>query len=125
MLSNKLIPSIAPPARVTENSSILIDNKLSNIHECKTISWNLTTSLSDHLPQFLLLDEFLSNIKSCNELPKLKRIFKKFNETAFVKGVREVNYTVTTQTDTETEIQKLSAYNKQPTRQTRSFGKVN
>ena len=42
-----------------------------------------------------------------------------------MKGVREVNYTVTTQTGTETGIQKLSAYNKQPTRQTRSFGKVN
>ena len=50
--------------------------------------------------QFLIMDEVLSNVKLNIELPKLKRKFKKFDDTAFVKDVRDVNWSAVTQTDT-------------------------
>ena len=46
------------------------------------------------------MDEVLSNVKLNIELPKLKRKFKKFDDTAFVKDVRDVNWSAVTQTDT-------------------------
>ena len=50
--------------------------------------------------QFLIMDEVLSNVKLNIELTKLKRKFKKFDDTAFVKDVRDVDWSAITETDT-------------------------
>ena len=53
--SNFLSPQIVLPTRIF-SSSTLIDNTFCNItHTAKSISRNLTPTVSDHLPQFLIL----------------------------------------------------------------------
>ena len=50
--------------RVTEKSATLIDNIFVNSPAFKYLSGNITTSISDHLPQFIILENFKgSNIK--------------------------------------------------------------
>ena len=58
--------------------------------------------MQNNLPksQFLIMAEVLSNVKLNIELPKLKRKFKKFDDTVFVKDVRDVRWSAVTQTDT-------------------------
>ena len=59
MLSHNFIRQITLPTRVTDRISTLIDNILTNSYENKCTSGNITTSISDHLPQFL----FIENVK--------------------------------------------------------------
>ena len=44
------------PTRITEKTSTLIDNILISNIVLNCISGNITTSISDHLPQFIVLD---------------------------------------------------------------------
>lgn len=53
--SNFLQPHITLPSRITPASKTLIDNIYMSMSNHKTISGNLISSFSDHLPQFLLL----------------------------------------------------------------------
>ena len=94
ILSRYFIPKITLFARLTENPSTLIDNILLNIHGYKTIWRNLTT-FSDHLSKFPIIDKVLSNIDSILNYQNW------FNEKAFVKDVREVDWPVVTQTGTK------------------------
>ena len=57
-------PQITLPTRVTEKSATLIDNIFVNNPSFKYLSGNITTSISDHLPQFIILENFKgSNLK--------------------------------------------------------------
>ena len=58
MLSHNFIPQITLPTRVTGRTATLIDNVLINSYENKCTSGNITTSVSDHLPQFLIIENF-------------------------------------------------------------------
>ena len=53
--SHLVLPQVILPTRITESSKTLIDNILSSITEFDCISGNLLHSISDHLPQFLLM----------------------------------------------------------------------
>ena len=52
--SNNFLPYITLPTRITAQSSTLIDNIFSNCINQKIISGNLTSTVSDHLPQFFI-----------------------------------------------------------------------
>ena len=52
IFSNNFTPRINLPTRITGTSSILIDNILINSQENVYTFGNLTTSISNHLPQF-------------------------------------------------------------------------
>ena len=52
--SHYFLPHILQPSRVTANSKTLIDNIFSNTAVPNIISGNLTDSILDHLPQFLV-----------------------------------------------------------------------
>ena len=52
--SHYFLPHILQPSRVTTNSKILIDRIFSNMAVPNIISGNLTASISDQLPQFLV-----------------------------------------------------------------------
>ena len=59
--SNFLSPQIILRTRIS-SSSTLIDDIFCNLtHTTKSISGNLRSTVSDHLPQFLILPEFFSN----------------------------------------------------------------
>ena len=53
--SNMVLPYILHPTRVTGHSKTLIDNIFSNHISKETICGNLTSTISDHLPQFLIV----------------------------------------------------------------------
>ena len=53
------MPQITLPTRITEKIATLIDNILINNNVLNCISRNLTASISDHLPQFIVLDSLL------------------------------------------------------------------
>ena len=80
LASNLFIPHIILPTRITNRSKTLIDNIFSNSLNYSYISGNITTSISDHLPQFLLIPDI--NIKDL--LPKHHNLFKR-DSTNFKK----------------------------------------
>ena len=56
MFSHHLLPHILHPTRVTDHSATVIDNIFSNNSQHETTSGNLITQISDHFPQFLILN---------------------------------------------------------------------
>ena len=58
--SHNFLPHILQPSRVTTNSKTLIDNIFSNM-AVPNISGNLTASISDHFPQFLVAPNIFFN----------------------------------------------------------------
>ena len=61
VFSNNFTPQINLPTRITGSSSTLIYNILINAQENVYTSGNLTTSISDHLPQFAIIENLLSD----------------------------------------------------------------
>ena len=62
MLTNNFTPQITLPTRVNQKSTTLIENIFLNYHEHQCIPGNLTTYISDHLPQFIIVENLLENI---------------------------------------------------------------
>ena len=58
VLSNNFIPQITLPVRITEKIATLIDNIFTNsyTHNSNCLSGNITTYISDHLPQFFIIE---------------------------------------------------------------------
>ena len=52
------MPQITLPTRVTSRTTTLIGNILINSYENKCTSGNITTSIFDPLPQFLIIENF-------------------------------------------------------------------
>ena len=64
LASNLLQPQVLLPTRISKNSKTLTDNILCNIPTSliKTAMFgNISSSISDHLPQFFMLPDFFSN----------------------------------------------------------------
>ena len=66
MLSNYLLPYILHPTRVTDHSATVIDNILSNNTVFESVSGNIMTHISDHFPQFIILNKININYKNCS-----------------------------------------------------------
>ena len=63
LASNSLQPQIPLPTRISSNSKSLIDNIFCNIPNPlikSAMSGNISSSISDHLPQFFIRPEFFS-----------------------------------------------------------------
>ena len=76
-----LLPYILQPTRITERSATLIDNIFANTYAMNAISGNLVSKISDHLPQFLIVDNLKANYKVLNYY---KNDFSKFGEEKFI-----------------------------------------
>ena len=65
---------ILQPNRVTEKSKTLIDNIFFNSSKFTTKSGNITHSISDHLIQFVILEDFIKPSSPCkiNTYKKIK-----------------------------------------------------
>ena len=61
LASNSFLPYILQPTRITSHSKTLIDNIFTNITLPDSIYGNLTATISDHLPQFLIVPNIFSN----------------------------------------------------------------
>ena len=77
VLSNNFMPQITLPTRVTQKSATLNDNILINHYEYKCISGNITSFISDHLPQFYIFENFKKN-----KITKIdnQTVFRDFND---------------------------------------------
>ena len=89
MYSSTLQPCILEPTRIVNgNRPSLIDNIFINTIDKNTISGNLTSRISDHMPNFLFLHDLIDK-PSC--LHKKVRDFSKFDETAFKNEVNNLS----------------------------------
>ena len=98
ILSNSFIPQITLHTRITEKTAALIDNIFTNSykHNCNCVSGNITTYISDHLPQFLIT----GNLKqpSFKQNPPISfKNYKNFNEEAFKTELCELNWSFVTE----------------------------
>ena len=55
--SHMFLPHIVQPTRISTTSKTLSDNIFSNIPTPSSVSGNLTSSISDHLPQVLIVPD--------------------------------------------------------------------
>ena len=97
ILSNNFIPRITPPTKITEKIT-LIDNIFTNSykHNSNCVSGNITTFISDHLPQFF----FIENLKqpSLKQNPPISfRNYKNFNEETFKTELYELDWSFVTE----------------------------
>ena len=91
LISNLFVPHITLPTRITSHSKTLIDNIFSNDPDfSQGVSGNFTFSISDHLPQFLLMP------KVDNHPPKKhniqKRNMKNLDKENFVADFININW---------------------------------
>ena len=81
MMTHYLLPHILHPTRVTDHSATIIDNIFTNITEFNSKSGNILCEISDHFPQFIIIEKSIADCKSCSFA---KRDFSSFNEGKFV-----------------------------------------
>ena len=101
--SHYFLPHILQPSRVTTNSKTLIDNIFSNMAVPNIISGNLTASISDHLPQFLVALNIFFNA-SYPKSNKYERDWSRFDQENFVLDYFSVewdNVLISPNTNTE------------------------
>ena len=82
-------PYILQPTRITDHSATLIDNIFFNSLEHFTISGNIIYDLTDHLPNFLILNKF-SLLPTNVEI--FRRDYSKLNESCLVNDIQSVNW---------------------------------
>ena len=73
------LPYILHPTRVTSHSQTIIDNIFSNYVSKEAVSGNLTSTISDHLPQVFFIPSMLSdNLATKSNI--FERSWKNFNQ---------------------------------------------
>ena len=89
-------PEILQPTRITEHSATLIDNIFFNSINHHTISGNIIHDLTDHLPNFLIINNF-------STLPKNFKLFRRdysnFDEVTFLNEIQSINWEFETSID--------------------------
>ena len=89
--SHLLLPHIIQPTRIRDSSKTLIDNIFSSTLIENTISGNLTPTISDHLPQFIILPNIFSNPPS-NKSNIYERDWSNFVQENFILDYFSVNW---------------------------------
>ena len=88
IISHYLLPPILYPTRVTDHFATVIDNIFSNNTSYETTNGNIITQISDHFPQFLILNKVDIDYKTCSFA---KRNFSNFSEQRIVDGFATQN----------------------------------
>ena len=86
-----VLPYIIQPTRVTSNTKTIIDKIFSNIISTDIILGNQTTTIFDHLLQFLIVPEILINSPS-NKSNYFECDWSNFNQENFILGYFLVNW---------------------------------
>ena len=76
-------PTIVRPTRITPHSKTLIDNIFTNTLE-NFSSGNIRTSVSDHLPQYLIVEYNENGANKTDKIKHFYRDFKNFNREDFI-----------------------------------------
>ena len=88
------IPYILQPTRITSHSKTLIDNIFTNITLPDSISGNLTATISNHLPQFLIVPNIFSNPPS-NKSNICERDWSNFDQENFILDYFSIDWNET------------------------------
>ena len=64
LTSSSLLPYTLQPTRLTGHFKTLIDKTFGNLTSHEVISGNITATISDHLPQFLIAQNAFANPSS-------------------------------------------------------------
>ena len=89
LMTNFFQPHILSPTRITHHTATLTDNIFFNSLEFNVISGSILTDISDHLPDFLIINN-LSSIPSNVKL--FKRDYSKFNEVMFLNELKSLHW---------------------------------
>ena len=82
---------------MTEKSATLIDNNFVNNPSFKHLSGNITTSISDHLPRFITLENFKGSNLKRERVSITYRDFRYFNIDSFKRALKEINWNFATE----------------------------
>ena len=89
-------PHILQPTRITDHSATLIDNIFFNSVNHHTVSGNIIYDLTDHLPNFLVINKF-------SALPKnfklSRRDYSKYNEALLLEEIQSTDWNMETSND--------------------------
>ena len=91
LFPNNFTPHITLPTRSTLRSKTLIDNIFFNSQSHRSVSGNLTTSISDHLPQFIILENFKKLCDFTSQIKFTYRNFKDFDEKCFNEELKSID----------------------------------
>ena len=94
LASNSLQPQILLPTRISNNSKTLIDNIFCNIPNPlvkSAMSGNISSSISDHLPQFFILPEFFSKSPP-TKYNIISHDWEKFDNQSFLQDFEKINW---------------------------------
>ena len=89
--SHMLLPHIVQPTRIRNNSKTLIDNIYSNVITPNNISGNITATISDHLPQFLIAPDIFSKPLS-TKMNIFETDWSKFDQENFILDYLSVDW---------------------------------
>ena len=78
--------------QINQKSATLIDNIFLKYHEHQCTYGNLTTYISDDLPQFIIIENLLENIIDRNDDQIELRDYKNFNTDAFKRDIDEIDW---------------------------------
>jgi hypothetical protein len=83
-------PQILKPTRITDHTATLIDNIFFNSLEHLTLSGNIVSDISDHLPNFLIINK-ISELPN-NNLRLFKRNYSNFNDELLEADVSNIDW---------------------------------
>ena len=88
-LGPNIFPSGPPTQSISTYSSTLIDNIFFNSIEYQTVSGNLLYDLTDHLPNFLIIERFAF---SKHKEKIFRRDYSNYNEEAFLNEFTSIDW---------------------------------
>ena len=98
LASNSFVPYILQPPRLTSHSKTLIDNIFSNVISPERISGNLTLTISDHLPQFMIAPNVFCNPPS-NKANIFESDWLNFDQENFILDYFSIDWNVALKLD--------------------------
>jgi hypothetical protein len=96
MRSHLLLPSILLPTRITANSKTSIDNIFVSASHHESVAGNIVCNISDHFPQFILINHAKKNPSS--HTPLFKPKWSSFNKENFILDYLDIEWNKTLQT---------------------------
>ena len=91
--SHSVFPTVSLPTRITLNSETLIDNILiSSNFNSKYQTGNLSIGISDHLPQFIIIENALCSKYSKDQSNSFYKDWRSFNYNDFQRDFLNINW---------------------------------
>ena len=98
LFSYSLLPCIHHPTRVSDHRASIIDNIYTNATNAKITSGNVLMQITDHFPQFFILQNTLI---SHDESGSLKHDYSKFNDEKFLEEFNQLDFTYLEDSDND------------------------